>query len=66
MTQPICDFEGMMIEGLVYAYAADLAEAWLANDYIQIARIEIHITGNYGLSAWQHVGELAVVIAAQS
>lgn len=60
------DFELMMIEGIVYGYAADLADAWLDNDLDAIERISDHIRGNYGQTALNHVGELAVVIAAQS
>jgi hypothetical protein len=60
------DFEGMMIEGIVYAYASQLAEAWLNNDYILIAKITEHIRGNYGDAALKHVGELAVELVAQS
>jgi hypothetical protein len=66
MTQPICDFEGMMVKGIVYGYAAHLAEAWLNNDLAEIARITKHIEGNYGASALKRVGELAVELAAQS
>lgn len=61
-----CDFEGMMVEGLVYAYASHLAEAWLNNDHAEIAKITAHIEGNYGRDALQHVGELAVILAANS
>lgn len=61
-----CDFEALMVEGLVYGFAERLAAAWLASDHVETARISSEIESNYGRTALNHIGELAVVIAANS
>ena len=56
------DFEAMMLKGLVFHYAQELAEAYQAQDGDRVQEIKAYIEGNYGRPALLHIAELAVTL----
>lgn len=58
----MCDFETMMLQGLVYHYSKELAEAWQAGDEAAVERVKAYIEGVYGRPALVHIAELATTL----
>lgn len=58
----MCDFEAMILNGLVYHYSKELAEAWAVGDGDRVQEIKAYIEGVYGRTALVRVAELATTL----